>query len=301
MSDTRHRLRIDWDDLRLFLEIARTGTLTAAAKRLRLSQPTAGRRLRSLESAVGTPLFQRTPAGFLLTDEGEAMLVHAEHMEEDAIALERKLVGGGQELSGVIRISASDWFAGRVLAGPLADFAIAQPLVTIELHTAERLVDLQRRETDLAFRFVPFDRPDIVQRRFAHIRYGLYAAPAYLARRGDPNDCVDGRDHHLVTMESAFNHIEDAIWLRQRWPQARLAMGSNSREVQADACVRGAGIAILPMVIGDSLPLQRIATDELPGRDLWLGYHSDLRRLRRLRALVDHLVEAIGDQKAGKA
>src|SRR5436305_918812 len=109
-------LRLDWDDLKLFVEIARTGTLTAAAERLRLSQPTAGRRLRGLEEAIGAALFQRTPAGFRLTDEGEAMLVHAEQMAEEAVALQRKLIGGARGLEGVLRLSTSDWVSSRVLA-----------------------------------------------------------------------------------------------------------------------------------------------------------------------------------------
>jgi len=286
-------LRLDWDDLKLFVEIAHTGTLTAAAERLRLSQPTAGRRLRSLEEAVGAALFQRTPAGLRLTDEGEAMLVHAEQMAEEAVALQRKLIGGARGLEGVLRLSASDWVSSRVLAVPLAGFAIEHPGLVVEVLADSRLYDLQRREADLVLRFVPFSGSDIVQRRFLRIRYALYAAPAYLARCGDPRASADGTGHRLVTMNSALDQLPDVVWLRGRWPAATPAFRSNNREAQGAACVAGAGLAVLPRVIGDQLPLARVEGEEPPPRDLWLGYHQDLRRLRRLRMLVDALVSGL--------
>lgn len=291
VSDVLRQLRIDWDDVRLFLEIARSGTLTAAAVRLQLSQPTAGRRLRSLEQVVGAALFQRTSEGFRLTDEGEAMLRHAENMEEEYIALERKLLGEARGLEGTLKLSSSDWFASQVLAGPLAEFASLNPGITIELVADARLFDLRRREADLVFRFIEFGGPDIVQRRFTHIGYGLYASPSYLAQRGDPTG-TDGAGHTLITMDSSLDRLPDAQWLRTRWPAARISFRSNNREAQAGACARGAELAILPNVIAESLPIIRLAGDP-PGRDVWLGYHEDLKRLRRLRMLLDHLVSVI--------
>jgi DNA-binding transcriptional LysR family regulator len=288
MSSMR-QYRFSWDDLQLFLEIARAGTLTAAAQRLKLSQPTAGRRLRTLEDAIGSALFQRSSSGFRLTDEGETMLVHAERMEEEAVTLERRIAGGSGTLEGVLRVSSSDWFASRVLAPGIADFAVANPLITVELLADFRLLDLQRREADVVFRFVPFSGPDIVQKRLAHIRYGLYASESYLERNGDPRRSDGGSGHFLIAMDSAFDQVVDVAWLRSLWPQARLSVRSNSRDVQAEACMRAAGLAVLPCVIGDHLPLRRLDGLEVPGRDIWLGYHEDLRRLRRLRSLVDHL------------
>jgi DNA-binding transcriptional LysR family regulator len=286
-------LSISWDDLKLFLEIARAGTLTSAATRLKLSQPTAGRRLRVLESSIGAALFQRTSSGFRLTDEGEAMLLHAEQMAEEALALERKVAGGARGIEGVVRMSASDWVSSRILAEPLAALAIAQPGLTVEIVADSRLLDLQRREADLAFRFVPFSGADIIHRRFRRIRYGLYASPAYIDRCGDPLSSAGGEGHQLVTMDSALDRLVDVIWLRTRWPSAALTFRSNNREAQGAACAAGAGLAVLPRVIGDNLPLELLGGEEPPARDLWLGYHEDLRRLRRLRRLVEHLDEIL--------
>jgi DNA-binding transcriptional LysR family regulator len=290
------RMRLEWNDVRLFLEIARAGTLSAAAPRVGLTQPTAGRRLRALEAQLGAALFQRTPNGLRLTDEGEAMLIYAERMAEDAQTLERRLMGQARGLEGGLRISSSDWFSNQVLAGPLADFAVVNPRVTIELIADWRMLDLERREADLVLRFRPFTGPDIVQRRFTVVRYGLYAAQSYLDAHGW-TEGGDGEGQRLVAMDEALGQLADVEWLRRRWPKAGFALRSNSREAQARACVRGAGVAVLPRVLGDALPLVALDVKEAPpGRDVWLGYHRDLKRLARLRALVDHLVAAVPNE-----
>lgn len=282
--------RLCWDDLRLFLAIARAGTLTAAAPVLRLSQPTAGRRLKNLEEACGCALFQRTAAGLRLTDEGEAMLLHVERMEEEALALDRQITGSEGVLQGQLRLSASEWFSRLVLAPHIASFSIIHPLVTIELVADSRVLNLGRREADLAFRLPRFEEPEIVQRRFTHVRYDLFAAPTYLEKHGPPTLAAQGEGHRLIIMDAALETQPDVPWLRSRLPRARLAVRSNSRDVQAVACGEAAGVAVLPRVLGESLRLARLRLDDdPPGRDIRLGYHSDLRRLKRLRTLIDHL------------
>ena len=136
---------MEWSDLRIFLAIAREGTLGAAARKLGQSQPTMGRRLRALEQAVGHTLFQRTGDGFVLTDEGSAVLSHAERMEEDALALQRQLAGHGQQLEGLVRLSSSDWFGAHVLTPVLAEFAGVHPGVVVELITSAQHFSLPRR------------------------------------------------------------------------------------------------------------------------------------------------------------
>ena len=288
--------RLDWDDLRLFLAIARSGTLTAAASQLDLSQPTAGRRLRQLEEACGCVLFQRSASGFRLTDEGSAMLRHAERMAEEALAIERELMGQDTSVRGQLRVSAPDWFAHLVLAPAIARFSLRHPGVTIELVADFRMLSLDRREADLVFRFRPSDAPDVVQRRLTHVRYDLFASSGYLAARGHPNEALDGEGHAIIGMDSQFDTLADVAWLHTRFPKAQLVIRSNSREAQGIACAHDAGLAVLPSVLGRHYGLVRIDTgDTLPSRGLWLCYHTDLRRLRRLRVFLDFLDEVIGD------
>ncbi|WP_198670752.1 LysR family transcriptional regulator [Oceanicella sp. SM1341] len=289
--------RLDWNDLRIFLHVAREGSLTAAGRTLRLSQPTVGRRLRSLEEACGLPLFQRGAAGFVLTEDGEALVLAATAMEERVLGLVRHIAGRGETLEGNLRVSSSDWFLQHVLSTPCAGFVARHPGVTLELLADVRLLDLDRREADLVFRFQPFTAPGIVQRHFTSVAYGLYAAPAYLERSGPPRAGEAGAGHSLVAMDQQFDRVADMDWLRRHFPHARIALRSSSRELQALACAQGAGLAVLPVIIAGPMGLARIeAFGAPPGRELWMGFHADLKRLARLRALIDHLVASVPAQ-----
>ena len=124
---------MEWSDLRIFLASAREGTLGAAARKIGQTQPTMGRRLRALEQALGQTLFQRTADGFVLTDEGTAVLAHAERIEEEAIALQRQATGTETQLDGTLRLSSSDWFGTLMLSPVIAAFGKRHPKVIVEL------------------------------------------------------------------------------------------------------------------------------------------------------------------------
>ncbi len=278
---------MDWDDIKVFLAVARAGSLGGAARALGQSQPTMGRRLKAFEERLGTPLFQRGPGGFVTTDAGAEVLAHAERMEDEALAFERRLAGQEAELEGLIRVSSSDWFGVQVLAPVLAGFQALHPRVVIELITDSRLFNLARREADLVFRIRPFDSAEVVQRRLMTLDYALYGA-AGLA----PPTWGDGRGTELITMDTAFAEMPDVQWLRRVLPQARGTLRSNNRQVQAALCAAGRGWTVLPCPLGDALPgLVKASPPEAPpGREVYLGYHRDLRRLGRLQRLVQHVV-----------
>jgi len=281
---------MEWSDVRIFLAIARARSLNGAGRLTGQSQPTMGRRLKALERSVGNALFQRGAEGFVLTDEGALLLAHAERMEEESLAFERELAGQAQELDGQLRVSSSDWFGVHMLAPVFAEFVKAHSRVTVELVTDARLLNLARREADLAFRIQPFAEPDVIQRRLMTVPYGLYTAKG----RTRPI-AKDGSGCALITLDAAYRDFPDALWLKQTLPQARIAFTSNSREAQARMCVEGAGLAVLPRPLGDAIAgLRRVKLDATPpGRDVWVGFHRDLRQLRRLRALVDLCVERL--------
>lgn len=141
-----------------------------------------------------------------------------------------------------------------------------------------------------AGRAVPFDEPDVVSRKLLHMPYGVYAAVDHPVPRAG-----DGTGVGLITMDTAFSAMPDVAWLQRMLPNARVAFRSNARAVQARMCARGAGIAVLPRPLGDAVGgLRRIDLGEPPpARETWLGYHRDLRRLARLRALLDLVVERL--------
>jgi DNA-binding transcriptional LysR family regulator len=282
---------MDWSDIEIFLAIARHGTLGAAARKLNLTQPTMGRRLRAFEAAVGQTLFQRTSDGFVLTDEGSAILGHAERIEEEALALRRSLAGQGRQLEGTLRLSSSDWFGTHVLSPVLADFSQVYPGIVVELITDSRLLSLSRREADLVFRITPFTESEVISRKLMHIDYALYI------RKGDDHPLRgDGTGARLITMDEAFGGMPDVAWLKRVLPNAGVAMRSNNRDVQATLCASGVGLAVLPRPLGDGIaaiePVEMM--EPPPGRDTWIGYHRDLKRLARLRALLDFIIDRLG-------
>jgi len=275
---------LDWNDVRIFLAIARAGTLGGAAKALRQTQPTMGRRLKALEEAVGHALFQRTGEGFVLTDEGAAVLAGAERMEKEAISFERQLSGQAEELEGVLRVSSSDWFGVHVLTDVIAEYTRRHPAVTVELVTDHRLLSLARREADLVFRIREFEEVDVLQSKLLHMEYGLYGSLL-----SEPPTLGDGAGLRLVTLDASFSTLPDVSWLRERFPNASTAFRSNSREAQARLCASGVGFAVLPCVLAERIGgLQKFDVgDPPPARDVWVGYHRDLRRLGRLRTFLD--------------
>ena len=283
---------MEWGDLRVFLAIAREGSLGAAARKLGQTQPTMGRRLRALEAAVGQTLFQRTGEGFVLTDEGASVLGHAERVEEEVLAFQRQLIGQEAQLEGMLRLSSSDWFGTFMLAPVLAEFGRRHPRVCVELLTDARLFSLPRREADMVFRIKPFDEPEVISRRLMRIPYALYGLTD-----GDRPRPGNGAGARLITMDIAFSEMPDAIWLKRILPNATVAFRSNNREVQAQLCSKGAGLAVLPRPLGDATP--NIAPFDLgeapPGRDTFVGYHRDLRRLARMRELLELVVERLGN------
>ena len=275
---------MEWSDVRIFLAIARSGTLGGAARALDLSHPTVGRRLRTLEQAMGQTLFQRTSDGLIPTEEGSAIITLAEQMEESALAMERRLSGQEQRLRGTLRISSADWFGAYVLPPVIADYSASYPGVEIEILTGTRLFSLAQREADIAFRIVPFDAPDVIQRRLFGLPYGAYVAQS----SSDPS-YGDGKGFRLITHDTSTGQFPDIAWLRDSFPNATLAMRSNNRNVQGRMCAQGVGIAVLPRAVGDKLTdLRRLELPSAPpSRDIWMGYHRDLKNLQRLRAFID--------------
>ena len=283
---------MDWNDIKIFLAVARAGSLGGAARLTGQSQPTMGRRLRVLEQETGQALFQRTREGFVLTAEGSAVLAHSQRMEEEALGFERRLAGQEQQLEGLLRISSSDWFGAYLLTPIFADFVKIHPKVQVELITDARLFSLARREADLVFRIKPFDEANVVQRKAMHVDYRVYRA------RGSTHSVSgNGEGVSLVTLDTAFQDFPDAAWLRRKLPKASIVFGSNSREAQARMCAAGVGLAVLPAPLGDAFPGLEVVDlgSAPPGRDVWVGFHQDLRGLARLRAILDATIERLAN------
>lgn len=220
----------------------------------------------------------------VLTDAGDRVLKLAEAVENSALAMERRLAGNHERLEGILRISCAEWFANYVLAPVLSELTRRHPAIVPEIIASYRLLNLSRRDADIAFRIVPFTEPDIVQRRLMTIPYALYGTPD-MAGIAQHDPAAVG----LILMNTAQSHFSDVAWLLDRFPQSRRVFTSTSRAVQAQMCQRGMGIAVLPRPLGDAITgLQPISMPEPPpSKNIWVGYHSDLRHMDRLRVMLD--------------
>lgn len=228
---------MEWGDVRVFLAVMRKGSFGEAARSLGVSHPTVGRRIKALEAEAQQALFRRTKEGLVLTDAGDRVLKLAEAVENSALAMERRLAGNHERLEGVLRISCAEWFANYVLAPVLSELTHRHPAIVPEIIASYRLLNLSRRDADIAFRIVPFTEPDIVQRRLMTIPYALYGTPD-MAGIAQHDPAAVG----LILMNTAQSHFSDVAWLLDRFPQSRRVFTSTSRAVQAQMCQRGWGL-----------------------------------------------------------
>ena len=280
----------DWDDLRTFLAISRHGNLSAAARALRVTQTTMGRRLQALHERSGSKLLERTPAGFVLTSAGEKILPSVERMEADALAIERAITGEDVRLEGEVRITSVELIAGHIIMPSLASFSRRYPGISVEVDVDTRSLSLSRREADVAIRMGPFEQHEAVVRRVGELSFGLYASQGYLDAFGTPDWASGEPGHRLIALQQTLLHAPEAKWFAAAAHAAFFAVRTNSRQGQLRGALTGAGIACLPRLLGDGSALVRLAPPtEEPRRQIWIGVHQDTRHTPRIRAVLDHL------------
>lgn len=287
---------VDWDDLRVFLAVARAGSFSAAARELGVAQPTVGRRIAALERSLGARLFVAAASGQTLSRTGGMMLARAEQMEAAALAAERVASGRDAGLRGRVVITASEWLVGSVLGpllGPLVD---GHPGLELELVAEARHLNLARRDADIAVRPSRFEQAEVVQRQVGVLAFGLYASDGYLARRGMPDFAAQCEGHALIAMSESLTKIPDVEWLPQIAARARVAVRTNGREPMVTMAAAGLGLTCLPRFLGDRAPGLRLLPTPVPGprRQLWLGVHRDVRSVPRVKACAGFLAEGLG-------
>ena len=223
---------LDWDDLRVFLAISRHRSLAAAAKELRVTQSTVGRRLASLESGLGARLLNRTADGYVLTLAGKGILANVERVEREALCLERAVTGLDARLAGVVRVTGSELVTSHLLAPSLAELHAADRSITVELAPLSGGEPVAVHEADVAVQMRPFEHRDIVARKLGALAFGLYASRAYLDRCGAP-DIDDGcAGHQLITLLDDRELSAQAAWLREHAFRGDPVLLSDSYETQ---------------------------------------------------------------------
>ncbi len=285
----------DWDDLRVFLTLAGEGKLTSAARRLDVSHPTVARRIKALEDAVGTRLFDRLPDRFVLTAAGEELMADAQAMERAAESIHRRSAGLGDTAHGVVRLSAGEAMAGFI-ARHLPRLRHGLSCIEVELAASHMLANLSRREADLMIRAQMPDLASIVTRRLGRVAYAVYANPALAAARPS-RDWL--KRQPWIGFDDEHDYMPGQNWVLQLLDGARPVVRVNNWLVLHEAARAGAGLAVLPCHLGDGdSALRRLGPvlDEIEG-DQWLLVHQDLRTLPRVRAVMDALVRLFQEER----
>lgn len=291
---------MDWDLLRYFLELARTGRLTAAARRLDVDHTTVSRRVQTLEKKLGTTLFVRTSSGMELTEEGRLLLPDAEAMESAASRVQGHAEQPANELGGVVRVGATEGFGSAVLAPYLASFAASHPRLTIDLVAVSAIVSISRREADIVVSLERPRRGPFVVTKLCDYVLLLYGAKTYLAKHPPLKSLHDLKHHSLI------GYVDDLLFSKQLQfvneidPPERFTLRSTSITAQLNAAAAGGGLSVLPAFLADLEPrLEPVLEQEVRfQRAFWMSMPEEVKQVPRIRQTWDYLREVIGAEKS---
>ena len=285
---------VAWDLYRSFLGAMRFGSLSAAARELRLTQPTLGRHIAALEASLRTKLFARSRHGLAPTSAARALLPHAEAMEAAAMALRRAASGEADEIGGTVRITASNVIGAEVLPPILTQFREHHPAIALELALSDRTQDLSRRDADIAVRMIRPTQKTLIAKRLGTIRIGLFAHARYLARRGMPRNIDELAHHDIIGFDREVAAMR-SLGMSLAITRDLFALRTDDSAAQLNALRAGFGIGVCQVGIAtrskDMVPV-------LPGLvafklEMWLVMHQDLKSSRRVRLVFDHLAAAL--------
>ncbi|PTM97760.1 LysR family transcriptional regulator [Mycoplana dimorpha] len=289
---------MNWDDVRMFLAVARTGQLLAASRRLGVNHATLSRRITALEQEMKTRLLVRRTNGCDLTAEGEVFLHAAERMETEMLAAQAKIGRIDAAVAGTVRIGAPDGFGVSFLAPRLGPLTARHPELKIQLVPVPRSFSLSQREADIA---ITLERPEqgrLVSSKLTDYTLGLYASRSYIAAHGEPAD-VEALKHHR-----RIGYVEDLIFtasldftgeVMRSW---NASFEISSATGQTEAVRSGAGIGILHNYIARLDPeLVRILPETTIRRAYWTTYHESARDLARVRTVTAFVQELVAQEQ----
>ena len=290
---------LDWDDLRYFLRAVQETTLAGAARAMGVEHTTIGRRLTALERSLGSAVVLRGPDGLRPTPLGTRLIPLAEEVQR-AVSAVRDLAAVER---GRVRLAVPSGFTSLFTAG-LAQLCTDHPGLSLELISGSRPVDLKKGEADLAIRSGPVIDKELVARKLCESGFSLYASEAYLARRLAPSNPNDLSGHDLIAYDPSLAAVPAARWIEERAANATIVLRSREMTDMLAAACGGAGLAVLPCMLGDAEPaLRRLTSQVLATRTLSLIYRREAKLSTHVRAVIAFVVEVMrahADQISGE-
>ncbi len=288
---------IGWELYRSFLSVLKEGSLSAAARALGTTQPTVGRHIEALEQALGIVLFTRSQSGLAPTEIALAIRGYAEAVESTVASLERAASSQGNEVSGVVRVTASDVIGVEVLPPIITRMREQYPDIKVELVLSDRVQDLLHREADIAVRMVQPKQEQLVARRIGQIELGFYAHAEYLRLHGTPRTTNDLAEHSIIGYDLETTFVRRAGKLLPNFPRKNFSLASDSNLAQFALIRSGAGIGVCQVILAKRDPaLSRVLAKSFSMKlETWVTMHEDLRNSPRCRVVFDALVEGMLD------
>ncbi|MGF6959727.1 LysR family transcriptional regulator [Paraburkholderia youngii] len=287
---------MNWNDARIFVALHRERTLRAAARALEIDQATVGRRLAALEHALGATLFLRTSDGYELTQVGRVAILAAEAMEQSAHDLVRHTQGVDKRLAGEVKLSTTDALGQEFVIPAIERLHVKHPDVSVVLDTTTQIVNLAKREADIAIRTVKPRNPDLLARRLARWEVGLFSSPEYVRCHGEPVPGDRFAGHDLVVYQPHFARARLPAFVGEPLTDGRVVARVNTNLTLRAALKAGLGISEIPVPMGERDGLVRIWPDRKNDAqyEIWLVTHRDLRHTARIRVTIDEIVFAFG-------
>jgi len=286
---------MNWDDVRIFLAIQSAGTLRGAAQRLAIDQTTVGRRLTGLERELGSRLFLRTTGGLVLTDTGQQVLRMAEGMERMAVSFERLGEGADARVAGEVRVTTTDALAVDFVVPAIERLRGKHPEVRVILSTTTRLLDLTRREADIAVRTLRPEQPDLIVRQLGCWEVGLYATRGYLAKHGEPQPGNGFAGHDIALYQEGVTGRQDDTLVGEPRTNGCVVAELDSSLMLATFVRTGLAVGELPEYLARrDTELVRLWPDRRRAKpyESWLVLHQDLAHTARVRVVVEAITAA---------
>ena len=287
--------KVDWNQLRAFLETAETGSLSAAARKLGQSQPTLSRQVAALELALGVTLFERVGKTMALTTTGQELLVHARVMGAAAHELGLAAAGRSEEVEGVVSVATSDAVAAYLMPKILLQIRQAAPGIQVEVVASDGFSDLLRREADIAIRHVRPEQPELIGRLVRQSSACFYASESWVREHGLPRTAEEAVQHDFIGMDRAGHYLQHMRSKGLQLSSANFRSYADNSVTYWEMVRQGLGIgAIMEEIARETPGMVRVLEDVSPFQlPIWLVTHRELRTARRIRIVFDLLAEIL--------
>lgn len=285
--------KASWDDYLYFLRVARMGSLKAASKSLQVNHSTVLRRINSLEEKLDARLFERFKTGYVLTESGKDIFDQINHIEEEFLAIERKVLGRDIRYQGRIKISTTDTLGQYWLPPYVRRFKQQYPGIVLDIDIKTGFTDLVKREADIVVAAVNHHPDYMIGKVLAPIEVKLYASREYIAQHGAPQSLEELRDHELLILNEELQRIAFNQWIQGLVPKSAISMSCNMLTSLYRYSCEGLGIAPLPTYLGDC-DNRLVAVFDVPRKfhnKIWILTHPDLKNTRRIKSFMRFMYE----------